>query len=241
MRNLHVHLKRVHEIDVSNCEDCGRSFKTRARLASHILTVHYIKKNDDGNRRQRVRDRLIKKKKAISQRNSVNAGKGCCPHCPETFNKAFKLRRHLTRVHPEITLFSNGDGNGSNNINKLFPCNVCFHAFPSKEDLDSHLIKTHPKCSSCGMQFKVQQALRRHERTHLKGKERPHKCPFCECYFGTVKCLAVSLLKMYSYLVLLRLSCGGGKLNRFLITKFFELLQNHKKVRHNGAKELAKL
>jgi len=141
-------------------------------------------------------------------------------------------------VHPEIALVSTStDGKGSNN-NKLLPCSVCFHTFPSKEELHSHLMKTLAKCSSCGMQFKVQQALRRHERTHVKGDDRPHKCRFCECYFGTVKHLAVSLLKNNWSFVLL-ISCGSsGKLNMSLITNFSELLQNHEKVGHNRAKEL---
>jgi len=185
------HVKDVHENEINPCDECGRSFRTRSGLNSHVLHVHLRKKSQD------------KKKKSFRG----------CPHCPALIQstKSLQYRRHLCEVHPEIHLASTTtkDRDHPSSTTTLLPCRVCFHTFPSSEELETHVVNSHgkEKCPICGLQFRHEYLLKTHHATvHVEGsrQDRPYKCDHCDSYFKTKQRLGVSYHNMISY----ELKCG---------------------------------
>jgi len=179
------HLRRVHGTEIWSCDECGKRLKSRDALSRHVLRAH-----------------LMNKKGKLKEKSSANLK---CPHCPRTFHaaNAFQYRRHLCEGHPEIHLIPNKGGDHSSPPeSRLIPCRVCFRAFLSSEELDSHVESAHGawKCPTCGVRYKTKCQLKQHERTlHTQGgggdgAERPVKCDLCESYFKTKQSVGVSLL-----------------------------------------------
>lgn len=116
----------------------------------------------------------------------------------ETPNSTFRPMDASTPVKEEENIFCEPDidsaeltrktatqriSNSTNSDTSRLKCILCDKEFRNRRQLTSHTSRVHPRgplliCSTCGMNFKTNQALRQHERIHT-GKYIA-KCPICE-------------------------------------------------------------
>lgn len=186
----------ITPLNTYQCPFCGRDFKTKDHVVSHIR-IHTGERPypcDVCGKRYRQRIDIIRHMRIHTGEKPFN-----CGLCNASFNQKSNLRSHM-RIHTgERPVQCKVCGKGfSRNTHlkqhmklhtgeKPYKCNVCHRPFRFKSGLQAHeRIHTGLKpyaCSLCGRTFTQIVGLIRHERTHAG--EKPFRCQSCGKSFDT--------------------------------------------------------
>ncbi|XP_061534917.1 zinc finger protein 665-like [Phycodurus eques] len=155
------------------CPACNESFKERAHLESHLKShkeiprgPHSLICEDCGKvfgRRYHLKRHILVNCKAS------HADCYTCAECHKSFVLADDLKKHL-RKHAK-------ENSGT--------CPRCDQNFGSREELEAHVAAHNASylCSVCGKNFKVENALKKHEQKH---KEEHFYCATCRKHFSNL-------------------------------------------------------
>ena len=103
------------------------------------------------------------------------------------------------------------DEKSKNKISNIFFCDVHNKIFISKDDHEAH-IKTHKKCSTCGMEFKYKNELKNHRKIHINNNnnniyginkninsnnDHKIKCIKCELFFESIELMTEHFYKTH--------------------------------------------
>lgn len=138
------------------CDICGASFFKASGLNRHNTRIHQLEKS------KRQRPKKVKPKPAPES--------FICEMCPRIFDSQSKLDNHMDLNHRPVV------------------CPVCKKTISNKYNLNMHM-KNHSgenkvTCDVCGMQLSAQQLRPHYLAKHTN--ERPHRCHYAQCVFGTV-------------------------------------------------------
>ena len=190
-RHLHYHIRDHDKLLAYNCEMCGKLFKNRKAILSHINKSH--RKMPDFS--CDLCGSQIKNKSTLRHHmDSIHLKQQClCPHCARTFKSNDTLNMHLIQRHgapPAVT------------------CTKCKKGFLYVSQLNLHNLQKHLgernktaqqmdendpriiKCGVCRRKFLRLENLRRHQAEYcgevttggtrqINRKVFKYKCRFC--------------------------------------------------------------
>lgn len=149
------------------CDDCPKSYTTKANLVLHRAVHSGIKPFTC-----EICKRGFYKKSSLSTHMSIHTGirEHLCTVCNRTFTSANILQQHK-RTHSDV---------------RRFICSVCSKGFHTSNDLRVHF-RSHSGerpylCAHCGRRFSRVTHLNIHLRTH--NGERPYSCQQCPKAFA---------------------------------------------------------
>ncbi|XP_062420195.1 zinc finger protein 135-like isoform X2 [Pungitius pungitius] len=162
--------KKTHAADGLRCPACDKQFKEKAALVSHLKIHKTIPSgprslvcSDCG----KVFGRMYHlKRHIVTHRKATHGEVITCPDCQKNFAFPEDLSKHA-EIHVK-------ENNGT--------CPKCNETFRSPEELETHM-GVHEKscaCHTCGKTFKVEYALKKHERGH---QDEQHYCSLCRKRF----------------------------------------------------------
>lgn len=149
---LNSHVKSVHEMKLK-CRYCHLPFKCKIQLRNHVLDEH---------KRPKVKDRPSPKSEFV------------CPYlnCGKTFKYSRSLRNHVASTHESGK--------------EALSCDVCRKSFFDKGKLNRHLTSHQAgkfECNVCSKTFSRMDALKRHVVvSHEEAKS--FTCKFCDKTFS---------------------------------------------------------
>ena len=140
------------------CGLCGKSFKIRENLETHIYFVHTF--TQAGSLKAHVK----------SVHEDVKDQK--CNHCGKCFSTKSNLKTHINNVHERV---------------KEFECDICGKSYTQAGNLKSHMKSVHEKikdhkCDICEKGFSQAGNLKSHVKS-VHEKVKNHKCDICGKYF----------------------------------------------------------
>ena len=167
------HAQKIH----LNCADCDYSSISESRLKIHLETVHQKARTHKCDQCQ----------KSFSRKGALNTHiKGYCKgfhqkikaykcqDCNKNFSNKYVLASHVDWAHLKI------------DRPKKFICEKCDATFEQKQYIEHHMNKVHLnvkpyECNLCEMSFFIKNQLK----THLKKshKVKPYECYFCQKAF----------------------------------------------------------
>ena len=155
-REKDEHCRSKHQALV--CHICGRDFKRKGDLNSHIVVIHSEEDANNNNLKILIYPFECCQKKFTKNglfQDHLNKHTGCTPYDCRNCGKKFSSRYSLS-THTKICI-----------ENKRYACDHCGKSFSTKCNLKTHLIAAHSvksfKCL-CGKEFKFRSNLRRHQK-----------------------------------------------------------------------------
>ena len=186
-QGFHMKMKdfQNHQTNCANpCDACGKKFKTRANLQSHVEKMHWHK---------------CPHCKRMFENMADLRGHACdkiptCPTCGKTFINRYNLDRHILHFQIKSETFKcklcNREWYSARSLKKhelscarrRYRCRVCKGMFQTKKQRDSHekmcgvydrrwSVKNSFKCSVCNEKFKDKHLLFYHQKSHRKSNQ----------------------------------------------------------------------
>ncbi|XP_034828685.1 uncharacterized protein [Maniola hyperantus] len=166
MEQLHIHLWKLHKIDLElpTCEVCGYKTSLRYRLRVHMKSHGTYKAYSCT-----VCPKKFKNANQLSKHTLYHRRNGPpieCDVCQKQCSNARQLRTHVATVHEKV---------------KPFKCCECDYTAARKEELKLHM-RSHTgdkpyACDQCEYRSGDHNALRRHKKQH--SQDNAYKCKYC--------------------------------------------------------------
>lgn len=163
--HLESHLRYQHSDDMKfQCTFCDKRFQDNGRLNIHLVT-------HTGNKRYICslcpHKSATKNNLIVHMRAHTDVRPYQCPDCPKKFKRSDHLKKH-SRTH------ANG---------KVFKCADCAQTFAWKQNLARHRKNIHGKmqqlCGICKKAFDSLEQLECHQRSEHGREEREWQCSVC--------------------------------------------------------------
>lgn len=157
-KDLRQHMKNHTDVNCVQCEECGKTLRSKFALQLHINSIHRGIKNTY--KKEYVCDhcgKLCANKTVYNDhinKDHLNIKRFGCPLCPMSFFTKYNLRHHLVTHSTE----------------KNYSCETCGKDFKRRSSLRIHQ-RIHETvrqytCTTCNKSFHQQGAMKRHERIH---------------------------------------------------------------------------
>ena len=183
--DLDLHLKTAHEGKSHLCSDCGKSYKNKQGLNSHIILVHEKRKPL---KCEICGQGFVMKNLLKIHIENVHEGKkpNICEICGAAFSLKTSLRIHIDGVH---------EGK------KPFQCSICGQGSKTKGHLDKHIATVHEKkkpfqCGICSSSFFTKEHVKRHTLA-VHEKKKNHNCHLCNVSFAAKSNLRAHILSVH--------------------------------------------
>ena len=183
--DLDLHLKTAHEGKSHLCSDCGKSYKNKQGLNSHIILVHEKRKPL---KCEICGQGFVMKNLLKIHIENVHEGKkpNICEICGAAFSLKTSLRIHIDGVHKG---------------KKPFQCSICGQGSKTKGHLDKHIATVHEKkkpfqCGICSSSFFTKEHVKRHTLA-VHEKKKNHNCHLCNVSFAAKSNLRAHILSVH--------------------------------------------
>lgn len=163
--------KKTHAVEGLTCLACDKQFKEKAALVSHLKVHQKVQSSSPrklicGDCGKMFGRMYHLKRHIVTHHRESDRECYTCPDCQKKFAFPEDLNKHL-EVHVK-------ENNGT--------CPKCNETFSSPEQLEGHM-RLHEKsysCNTCGKKFKVEYALKKHEKSH---QDVQYYCSLCRKHF----------------------------------------------------------
>lgn len=167
-------------LHIYTCNICGKIFKYKNTLATHMAVIHSMDKSYVCN----ICDKKFSSKNSLKRHQMIHTGhpKFCCNICKKHFLHNFALIRHK-EIHLKYK------------DRTYHICDICHNKFLNRSSLHEHKQIKHSNntlrysCSICNKSFTAQHYLQMHKhRVHFKVNH--YSCDRCGKTFSQKGCLA---------------------------------------------------
>lgn len=175
---LKSHYTKVHMAIAYKCSKCPKSFKSESRVKQHENYSHRTMTCEEC-------AKIFNNRKAWKVHQMVHKTSIVCPKCGRTYKNKATFRNHIN-----LNICSQKSRHSP--ANAKYTCDYCNKKYTQKVSLKIHIQFEHGNykghiCEWCGKKFWAQSRLKAHIVTHTQ--EKNFTCPLCSKKFVTKESL----------------------------------------------------